>query len=183
MTNSAFAARSADPAPAPSLAPPPAEHNVFLKMLPITLAVFVGFLTIGLPLPVLPLHLHYTLGLSPVVVGIAIGAQFAAALLSRAWAGGLADVSGSKRAMVLGLVSAGLSGTAYLGSLAFTATPATSFGVLLIGRVLLGCGESLIITGGTITVLQTEGVQQNNLAMTVQATELGQSVLKQWLNM
>jgi hypothetical protein len=43
--------------------------------------------------------------------------------------------------------------------------------------------ESLIITGGTITVLQTEGVQQNNLAMTVQATELGQSVLKQWLNM
>ena len=57
--------------PAPSLAPPPAEHNVFLKMLPITLAVFVGFLTIGLPLPVLPLHLHYTLGLSPVVVGIA----------------------------------------------------------------------------------------------------------------
>jgi hypothetical protein len=43
--------------------------------------------------------------------------------------------------------------------------------------------ESLIITGGTITVLQTEGVQQSNLAMTVQATELGQSVLKQWLNM
>jgi hypothetical protein len=43
--------------------------------------------------------------------------------------------------------------------------------------------ESLIITGGTITVLQTEGVQQNNLAITVQATELGQSVLKQWLNM
>jgi hypothetical protein len=57
-------------------------------MLPITLAVFVGFLTIGLPLPVLPLHLHYTLGMSPVVVGIAVGAQFAAALLSRAWAGG-----------------------------------------------------------------------------------------------
>jgi hypothetical protein len=43
--------------------------------------------------------------------------------------------------------------------------------------------ESLIITGGTITVLQTEGVQQNNLAMQAQATELGQAVLKQWLNM
>jgi MFS family permease len=116
-------------------------------MLPITLAVFVGFLTIGLPLPVLPLHLHYTLGLSPVVVGIAVGAQFVAALLSRAWAGGLADVSGSKRAMVMGLAIAAMSGTAYLASLAFTATPATSLGVLLLGRVLLGCGESLIITG------------------------------------
>jgi hypothetical protein len=40
-----------------------------------------------LPLPVLPLHLHFTLGLSPVIVGVAVGAQFAAALLSRAWAG------------------------------------------------------------------------------------------------
>ena len=143
MTNSASAVRSADPSPAPS----PAEHNVFLKMLPITLAVFVGFLTIGLPLPVLPLHLHYTLGLSPVVVGIAVGAQFVAALLSRASAGGLADVKGSKRAMVTGLAVAAISGTAYLASLAFTATPATSLGVLLLGRVLLGCGESLIITG------------------------------------
>jgi MFS family permease len=167
MTNSASAARSADPptAPALSLVPPPAEHNVFLKMLPITLAVFVGFLTIGLPLPVLPLHLHYTLGLSPVVVGIAIGAQFATALLSRAWAGGLADVSGSKRAMVLGLVSAAMSGTAYLASLAFTATPATSLGVLLIGRVLLGCGESLIITGALSWGISLVGPQNAGKVM------------------
>ena len=28
-----------------------------------------------------------------------------------------------------------------------------------------------------------EGVQQNNLVMQAQATELGQAVLKQWLNM
>jgi MFS family permease len=167
MTNSVSSARSADPfpAPAPSLVPPPAEHNVFLKMLPITLAVFVGFLTIGLPLPVLPLHLHYTLGLSPVVVGIAVGAQFAAALLSRAWAGGLADVSGSKRAMVLGLVSAAMSGTAYLGSLAFIATPATSLGVLLMGRVLLGCGESLIITGALSWGISLVGPQNAGKVM------------------
>src|ERR1700742_1471717 len=149
----------------PSSATSAAEHNVFLKMLPITLAVFVGFLTIGLPLPVLPLHLHYTLGLSPVVVGIAIGAQFAAALLSRAWAGGLADVSGSKRAMVLGLVSAAMSGTAYLGSLAFTETPATSLGVLLIGRVLLGCGESLIITGALSWGISLVGPQNAGKVM------------------
>jgi uncharacterized protein DUF6683 len=43
--------------------------------------------------------------------------------------------------------------------------------------------ESLIITGGTIRVLQTEGVQQNDLAMQAQAKGLGQAVLKQWLNM
>jgi MFS family permease len=125
----------------------PAVENVFLKMLPITSAVFVGFLTIGLALPVLPLHLHYTLDMSPLVVGIAIGSQFAAALLSRAWAGGLADARGGKRAVILGLFSAALSGVAYLSSLAFIGMPVVSVGALLLGRVLLGCGESLVITG------------------------------------
>src|ERR1700692_3064276 len=72
---------ASSPVPAAS----PAVENVFLKMLPITLAVFVGFLIIGLVLPVLPLHLHYTLGMSPVVVGIVIGGQFVTALLSRPW--------------------------------------------------------------------------------------------------
>ena len=43
--------------------------------------------------------------------------------------------------------------------------------------------ESLIITGGSIGWLQTEGLQQNNLAMQLQARQLGQGVLKQWLNM
>jgi MFS family permease len=124
-----------------------AEHNVFLTMLPITLAVFVGFLTIGLPLPVLPLHLHYTLGLSNVLVGVGVGGQFAASLLSRAPAGAFADTRGSKRGMIFGLLIAALSGLAYLASLAFVVTPAVSFAVLLLGRALLGCGESLIITG------------------------------------
>jgi MFS family permease len=134
-------------------------------MLPIALAVFVGFLTIGLPLPVLPLHLHYTLGLSPVVVGIVIGAQFAAALLSRAWAGGFADVSGSKRAMIIGLVISAISGLAYLASLAFMATPAISLGVLLLGRVLLGCAESLIITGALSWGIALVGPQNAGKAM------------------
>ena len=72
---------------------------VVLKLLPITLAVFVGFLIIGMQLPVLPLHLHNTLGMDTLVVGVVIGAQFAGALLSRSWAGNFADMRGPKRAM------------------------------------------------------------------------------------
>jgi MFS family permease len=109
----------------------PTVENVFLKMLPITMAVFVGFLTMGLALPVLPLHLHYTLDMSPVVVGIAIGLQFAAALLSRASAGALVDTRGSKRAMIMGLLVASSSGLVYWASLAFIGTPTVSVGVLM----------------------------------------------------
>ena len=125
----------------------PPANRVFLRLLPITLAVFVSFLSIGLPLPVLPLHVHNALDMSTLVVGLVIGVQFAAALISRAWAGNLADTQGSKHAMVLGLMVMCLSGLAYMASLSFGTMPTLSVWVLVIGRILLGCGESLVVTG------------------------------------
>ncbi|WP_025856714.1 arabinose transporter [Pseudomonas sp. CHM02] len=122
------------------------QRSVLLNMLPITLAVFVGFLMIGMQLPVLPLHLNQTLGMGTLVVGVVIGAQFAAALLSRAWAGNFADMRGPKRAMLLGMLVAASSGLLYLASLAFVDSPVLSVWVLLAGRVVLALGESLIIT-------------------------------------
>lgn len=125
----------------------PQAANVFLKLLPITLAVFVAFLTIGMQLPVLPLHLHDTLGMGPTVIGLVVGAQFLAALLSRAWAGNFADMRGGKRAVVTGFLFASASGLVYLASLAFTDTPAASVWVLVGARVMLALAESLIVTG------------------------------------
>ncbi|MGY2685830.1 arabinose transporter [Pseudomonas tolaasii] len=121
--------------------------NVLLKLLPITLAVFVAFLIIGMQLPVLPLHLNHTLGMSTLVVGVVVGAQFAAALLSRAWAGNFADMRGPKRALLTGLLVAASSGLLYLASLGFVDSPGVSVWILLTGRVVLALGESLIITG------------------------------------
>ncbi|MBC3376400.1 arabinose transporter [Pseudomonas sp. SWRI92] len=118
-----------------------------LKLLPLTLTVFIGFLTIGMQLPVLPLHLHETLGMGTLVIGLVVGAQFAAALLSRAWAGNFADMRGGKRAVMAGLVTAAVSGLIYLLSLTFVAMPVTSVWLLVGGRVLLALGESLIVTG------------------------------------
>ncbi|KQP05323.1 arabinose transporter [Pseudorhodoferax sp. Leaf265] len=141
---------SSSHSPQPSTAPyagaaaPPV--NVFLRLLPLTVAVFIGFLTIGLPLPVLPLHLSQHLGLGALGVGVVVGGQFAAALLSRAWAGNLADARGAKRAVVSGLLLATASGIAYLVSLGFADAQAAVW-TLLAGRLLLGCAESLIVTG------------------------------------
>jgi len=118
-----------------------------LKILPITLAVFTGFLTIGMQLSVLPLHLHQTLGMETLVVGLVVGSQFVAALLSRSWAGNFADIRGPKLAVIAGCLLAASSGIAYLVSLTLMATPSVSVWVLLLGRVLLALGESLIVTG------------------------------------
>lgn len=138
-----FLRRSAPSGPA--LAPP--GVNVFRSVSSIALAVFVAFLSIGLPLPILPLHLHHALGLGTLAVGAVIAAQFAAALLSRAWAGSVADTRGARRAMVTGLLLAACAGLVHLASLAVIAEPVASICVLLLGRVLLGCAESLVVTG------------------------------------
>ncbi|NWA08717.1 arabinose transporter [Pseudomonas gingeri] len=138
---------AAPAAPAQPSASATANPGVFLKLLPITLAIFIGFLVIGMQLPVLPLHLHDTLGMGTLVVGLVVGSQFAAALLSRAWAGNFADVRGAKRAVISGFLVAASSGLVYLASLAFVDMPAASVWILLAGRMLLALGESLVVTG------------------------------------
>jgi MFS family permease len=95
---------------------------------------------------VLPLHVSNDLGFGPFMVGLVAGAQFAASLISRIWAGSFADRRGAKRAVVVGLLSASASGVLYLASLAVP-SPVMSVSILLSGRAVLGGAESFIITG------------------------------------
>src|ERR687885_3066223 len=127
---------------------PVSARPVLVALLPIMAVVLVGFLVIGLALPVLPLHVHQGLGLGTFAVGLVTGSQFAASLVSRVWSGHYADSRGAKRAVVAGLLAAAASGLLYLLSLAFVGTPLTSVTILLLGRALLGAAESFIITGG-----------------------------------
>jgi MFS family permease len=121
-------------------------HSVAL--LPVMGAIFVAFLVIGMAMPVLPLHVHEGLGLGTFLVGLVAGSQFSAAILSRVWAGRQADTKGPKLALMAGLVIAAASGGLYLLSLTWVTRPAVSVTVLLLGRLLLGVGESFIIIGG-----------------------------------
>src|SRR5919199_4902471 len=122
--------------------------SVTSALLPIMSVVFIGFLIIGMALPVLPLHVHQGLGLSTFVVGLVTGSQFVAALISRVWSGHYADSRGAKRAVLAGLLAAVAGGLLYLVSLHFVGTPGVSAAILLVGRALLGAAESFIITGG-----------------------------------
>jgi MFS family permease len=125
---------------------PMAPPRLAVTLLPIMGVVFVAFLVIGIAMPVLPLHVHNGLGLGPFVVGLVAGSQFAASLISRPWAGHYSDSRGAKRGVIVGLLAAAASGLLYLLSLGFSEAPSTSVAMLLLGRGLLGGGESFIIT-------------------------------------
>jgi len=116
------------------------------QLLPFSLAAFLGFLAIGIALPVLPLFTRQTLGYGTIVVGLVVGAQSLATLLSRPIAGRLCDRRGPKRTTLLGLTAAMMAGCCYLAAIGLTAHPLGGLCLLMLGRLALGFGESLFIT-------------------------------------
>ena len=121
-------------------------REVTRGLLSFTLAIFLGFLAVGIPLPVLPGFLHDDLRYGSVVVGAAVGIQSLATLLSRQLAGRLCDTHRPKRVSLFGFAAAGFAGLCYLLALALSAHAGPSLAALLLGRVVLGFGESLFIT-------------------------------------
>lgn len=141
------------------------ELGVVVVLAPLMTMVFFGFLVIGMAIPVLPLHVHDTLGFGPFVVGLVAGFQFAMALVSRICSGRVADARGAKTAVIVGLAAASAAGAVYLWSLPLLHAPALSVSVLLAGRALMGGAESFIITGATAWGLALAGPQNAGKAI------------------
>ncbi|WP_230389649.1 arabinose transporter [Vibrio nitrifigilis] len=117
------------------------------RLLRIVLGMYFSYMTIGLALPAIALYVQQQLGLSNLFVGLAIGAQFITTLLTRNFAGKRADQSGARQTTWLGMACCAASGLLYLASTPFTYQPAVAFVILILGRIILGFGESIILTG------------------------------------
>jgi MFS family permease len=124
----------------------PARESVVAGQGPLVAIVFFGFLAVGIPIAALSLHVGHGLGFGALLVGVVIGLQSAATVLTRHHAGGIADTAGPKRAVLLGLPIASLSGVFYLLSVVLPLAPAGAVAVIVVGRLLMGVGEALFIT-------------------------------------
>jgi MFS family permease len=113
----------------------------------------------GIAMPVVPLHVHQGLGLGAFAVGVVVGSQFAASVISRFWAGHHADSKGAKHAVVAGLLGSAVAGLLHLLSLRFLDTPDTSVAILLLGRALLGGAQSFVVGGALSWGLALVGPQ------------------------
>jgi MFS family permease len=126
---------------------PATTRRATLALLAISIAVFLNDMTIGTGLPVIPLYVHETLRFNDVIVGVAVGIQFLATILTRGYAGRVADQAGGSRSMRMGILSCALSGVAYVLVTVIPVPPLGKLIILIIGRLILGFGESQVIVG------------------------------------
>jgi len=128
-------------------------------------ALFCGYLAVGLPLPVIPLFIHDRLGFGSLVVGLVIGIQFLATVLTRGYAGRLTDHFGGKRAALQGAAVCALGGLLYLISAMPGLSPAVSLAIIVTGRLAAGFGESQFVTGCVSWSIASVGPQRAGLSM------------------
>ena len=128
-------------------------------------ALFCGYLCVGLPLPVIPLFIHEKLGFSNFLVGLVIGIQFLATVLTRGYAGRLTDRHGGKRSALQGAAVCALAGLFYLIAAMPGLSPVTSLAIVVLGRLTAGFGESQFVTGCVSWSIASVGPQRAGLSM------------------
>jgi MFS family permease len=118
-----------------------------LQIVSIVSFTCIAYLTIGIPLAVLPGYVHTELDYGSILAGIAISFQYIATLLSRPLAGRMADSVGPKQTVIIGLAACGVSGLLLIGAALVQAMHGLSLTILLGSRLVLGFGESWAATG------------------------------------
>lgn len=128
-------------------------------------ALLCGYLAVGLPLPVIPLFVHDKLGFGNLIVGLVIGIQFLATVLTRGYAGRLTDHHGGKRSALQGAVVCALGGLLYLIAAIPGFSPAISLAIIVVGRLVAGFGESQLVTGGVSWSIASVGPLRAGMSM------------------
>jgi MFS family permease len=119
---------------------------------------FVCYLSIGLPLAILPEYVHLRMGYSAAMAGLVISIQYIATFLSRPWAGRISDHAGAKISVLWGMGACTASGVLLLAAAALHRDPPwLSLAILLASRLVLGLGESLGSTGATLWGITSAG--------------------------
>ena len=123
--------------------PGPARGRLML----LSAILFISYLCIGISFPIVPLYVSGQLLLGNVWAGLGVGIAFLATILTRGYAGVLSDHRGAKVAVTRGLAFYIVGALTALVAGLLAHMPLSSFLLLLLGRLALGLGESLVAVG------------------------------------
>ncbi len=123
------------------------ENTLSRNLFIIFSIIFFEFLIMGISLGTLPDFVHNQLHYGNITVGLVVGIQYVATLLTRHLAGKSSDTKGGVYSVKIGLFLSSLSGLFYLFAFLSATIPTLSLGLIIIGRILLGIGESFLVIG------------------------------------
>lgn len=143
------------------------NQDFFKTIIPIITSVFSVYLTIGMTVGMLPGYIETNLKFNSIVVGVVIGAQALATLVTRAYAGKLTDTKGaaqysSRLGGILGIITAVL----YVTAAFLYSIPVWALIILIAARILHGIAESLLVTGSLTWGIGLTGVAKSGKVMT-----------------
>lgn len=118
----------------------PADRRLIL----LTAVLFLSYLCIAMPLPIVPVFVTAQLGYDNVWAGLGVGIAFVATISSRGITGSFTDRRGAKLALRRGLMFYIAGALVGLVAGLMAAMPLAAYGLLLGGRLLIGLGESLV---------------------------------------
>lgn len=142
------------------------DSGFYKVIAPIITSVFAVYLTIGVTLGILPGYIQNKLGYSSLFVGIAIGLQALATLLTRAYAGKLTDTKGAKVGNRIGALLGVITGIMYLVATLFCPAASVSLAIIFASRIVHGVSESLLVTGSLTWGIGLVGVAKSGKVMT-----------------
>ncbi|WP_166921858.1 MFS transporter [Flavobacterium poyangense] len=124
------------------------QSGATTKLLTFIVVTVLGvYITIGVSLGILPGFVKQELGFGNLTVGLIIGLQAFATLLTRAYAGKTTDVLGSKISAQRGILLVLLAGLFYILASVCKTYPLLSLGLLVASRIVHGIAESFLVTG------------------------------------
>jgi MFS family permease len=111
---------------------------------------FTTYISIGLPMAVLPAYVHLSMGMSVALAGLVISVQSVATLISRPLTGRICDRLGAKLTVLSGMGFNAAAGIILIAATLLHHIPWLCLFVLVLSRLALGFGESLCSTGATL---------------------------------
>ena len=139
----------------------------YRRLLALTGALFLSYLTVAMSLPAVPVHVVEGLGLNNALAGLAVGIAFLSTILTRSYAGALSDRVGGKACMQRGLLLYALAGLICLLAAWPRLSAGGGYAVLIAGRLLVGLGESLAMVGMISWAIGLTGAARSGRVMSL----------------
>lgn len=130
-------------------------------------ALFITYLAVAIPLPVISLFVKNQLSLSNSLSGLAVGIGFLTTIFCVKFTGHFTDSKGGKVAMQYGLWLYVIANIICVLASTLTFNPLLAYAVLILGRITLGVGETMALVGMLSWNINLVGSQRSGIVFSL----------------